>query len=103
MISNNIFENKNINNIIINYIRQIEYLDLINKYKNNWHQISGYNYLTEEFMEYYKNKIIIDDILIYQILTEEFINKIINWFNLNEKNWIHLYLYQNLSEEFIYK
>lgn len=90
---------RNIDNIICSYIRQLEYLEIINKYENDWIEISYHKYLTEEFIEQNYNKVSWQIIVTDQKLSEDFIKKYTYIFNYT--CWFQLSNHQTLSEEFI--
>ena len=64
----------------------------------NWHFISAYQKLSEDFIERNKKLIIWDNISIAQKLSEDFIER-----NRNLVDWIFICKYQKLSEPFIEK
>ena len=51
---------------------EIKYKDILKRYNYNWLMISCHKYLSEEFIEYYKNKLDWNSISICQKLSEEF-------------------------------
>lgn len=76
------------------------YKDLAdNNYHSLWKKIchSKDPYLTEEFMEKYKDKMIWNLISAHQKLSEQFIEV-----HKNEVNWYFIAKYQKLSGEFIF-
>ena len=48
---------------------EIKYKDILERYNYNWNQISKYEYLSEEFIECYKDKVNWDYISTYQKLS----------------------------------
>lgn len=77
-------------------IKQMEYVDFINLYNNNWEMISTFNDLEDDFFELYYNKINWEKVAI-RPLTENFMRKF--------DKYIHFPMiskYQKLSEQFIY-
>ena len=87
---------KGVCDIIINYKKYFEYQDIINKYNNNWIEISKSKDITEDFIETFKNKIEWYEICSKRKLSEKFMRKYknnISWFTVSE--------YQKLSEDFI--
>ena len=74
----------------------LEALGLDNENQINWHWISMYQKLSEDFIEKYKDKVYWSCISIYQKLLEDFIDTY-----ADKVNWISISMYQNLSENFI--
>jgi len=74
--------------------------DFIERYKDkvDWDYISAYQKLSEEFIEKYENKVNWYRISRYQFLSEEFIER-----HGDRLDWYYISYYQKLSEEFIYK
>ena len=83
-------------------ISSYEYLpeEFMEKYQDKvyWNYISTDQNLSEEFMEKYKDKVDWDYISAYQKLSEEFIEKY-----ENKVDWFFISIFQKLSEAFIYK
>ena len=76
-----------------------KYNKKINKFNDTkWYEISEFQYLTEEFIEKYENKVDWIWISAYQKLSEKFIEKY-----KNEVDWHLISYYQKLSGEFINK
>ena len=106
----------------INTIEELlEVLGLTNENQINWHWISMYQKLSENFIEKYKNKVNWISISMHQKLSEDFIEKhkdAVNWcwISTNQKlseyfiekykdkvDWYCISKYQKLSENFIEK
>jgi len=66
--------------------------------KKKWKDISAYQYLSEEFIEKYKDKVNWRYVSIHQSLSEEFIEK-----HKDKVNWSYISIFQQLSEELIEK
>ncbi|HNW67062.1 MAG TPA: hypothetical protein PKO10_07670, partial [Aliarcobacter cryaerophilus] len=64
--------------------------------KVNWHNISIYQKLSEEFIKEFSDKVNWYNISIYQKLSEEFIKEF-----SDKVNWYYISEYQKLSESFI--
>ena len=83
---------------LINYFEK-KYNKNINKFfDNEWCEISQFQYLTEEFMDKYENKLDWFYISACQKLSEEFIEKY-----KNKLDWDYISSHQKLSGEFIHK
>src|SRR5688572_15928368 len=92
----------NINNIINEYVKEIERGDLYNlrdellkKYNNKWYDISYYQKLSESFIREFKDYVYWLGISKYQKLSESFIREFkdyVDWYGISRK--------QNLSEPF---
>lgn len=70
----------------------IKHNDLLERYNDDWRRISMHKYLSEEFIEYYKNKLDWNTISVYQKLNEQLIEKY-----KNDVNWKNISKYQKLS------
>ena len=70
--------------------------EIIEMYKDNWMKISGYQKLSEEFIERHKDKVDWIRISIFQKLSEEFIER-----HQDKVNWKLISGNQKLSEDFI--
>jgi len=64
--------------------------------KEEWEEISAYNYLSEEFIKEFKDEVIWFYISCSQKLSEDFIREF-----KDKVNWIYISSYQKLSEAFI--
>ena len=51
---------------------EIKYKDILERYNYDWDEISQYEYFSEEFIKYYKDKLNWNYISTYQILSEKF-------------------------------
>ena len=69
--------------------------ELTNPGLNDWRRISQHKYLTEEFMEKYKDKIDWGIVSICQRLSESFIEKY-----QDKVDWVYINIHQELSKEF---
>jgi len=65
---------------------------------DEWIEISKYQYLSEDFIEKYKNEVYWGCISAYQSLSEDFIERY-----QDKVNWCWISMHQSLSEEFIEK
>ena len=73
-----------------------EYFNLILKYEyKHWLNISMHEYLSEDFIREFKDKVDWYYISIYQDLSEDFIREF-----KNEVNWYNISVNQNLSNNF---
>jgi len=119
----NLFEIIDINEYEINILGIIYYyVDLLNDgylmnehdvyvyiHDNDWSKISLCEKLSEKFMEKYKDRIWWSIIFSVQILSEPFIEKIINDYkpfnnvNINKIIWRNITIHQKLSEQFMEK
>ena len=70
----------------------------INFTEEEWLNISSYQYLSEDFIERYQDKVDWYSISYFQVLSEEFIEK-----HKKRVYWSGISRYQSLSEEFIEK
>ena len=77
---------------------KIEFEDILEKYNYDWKKISLHEYLSEEFMNYYKDKLNWEIISEYQRLSESFIEKYKDYVD-----WYWISSTQKLSELFIVK
>ena len=94
--------NKSVTNKIkiIEEIKDIEkfFDENIDNFELSWYYISGYQKLSEEFIEKHYDKVKWGNISEYQKLSENFIEKY-----SDKLNWFYISIYQKLSEEFIEK
>jgi hypothetical protein len=89
---------KDLENIIIDYKKQLETLPLLKEYKNDWFAVSKSGKLTEDEMEFHKKELCWFDICIYQQLSEKFIRE-----HQDVMVWGNIAKYQDLSYDFIYE
>jgi hypothetical protein len=85
---------------IINYLKNLvgDSENIIEKYNGDWENISSHQYLSESFMEKYKDKIIWDVAIKYQNFSPGFIEKHVEQFDINK-----LIMYQKLNDEIMEK
>ena len=73
-----------------------EYGEIISKHNGDWGMISQINYLSEDFIREFQDKVVWDYVCYKQKLSEDFIREF-----QNKVNWHWISIHQTLSEDFI--
>ena len=79
-------------------LNKIKYQDILEKYNYNWDEISCYEFLPENFIEYYKDKLNWEYISSRQKLSEAFIEKMQDYID-----WTYFSSYHILNENILKK